>query len=361
MTISQYLAWLKNLPRSNANTEVLRSHLRALNKSPEGTFAQLRKSLHDWFIIKPDHSALVPDSLVPAGWTDSAPATPAPANGTPAAAAAAPPANGGQRPPSAQPIERGTMVFRRDWLPWAVLGIFAFLMLVAPSWAFSDRKPFWTHLDDNGNGVSASRDRDNNGGMTGGGMAQSDNRSGSRQARGNQGSSSDDGDYDTFFGGGSRSGQGSGNQSTTSSGGVNGGSRGSASSITIDTGGHEVPNLDSVVVDKGLCRDFNKSDTGIYVQSGENRRCTTTISGFPKDWQMTVDGIGIGFKGTTYANYIKAFDNLDGSVTVEINNGAVLIAPPDRAKARFCTISKTADENNWALWNRAPLGNWSNC
>ncbi|HSX40393.1 MAG TPA: hypothetical protein VLF68_02150 [Candidatus Saccharimonadales bacterium] len=80
---------------------------------------------------------------------------------------------------------------------------------------------------------------------------------------------------------------------------------------------------------------------------------------------MAIDAIGFQINdGQIYTNTIKGFEGLT-AMKLTITSGAAMIAPPARAQARYCEMATTdngiADENVWALANRAPLGSWAAC
>jgi hypothetical protein len=132
---------------------------------------------------------------------------------------------------------------------------------------------------------------------------------------------------------------------------------GTGTRFNVTTGGANTPNMDSVSVNG--C-DGRKSNHGVYMQSGENRRCTATVTDVPAGSVMTVDAIAFKFNDRVYTNYIKAFE-VSGSVTIELNNGAALIGTSDRARDRYCSIAETTDENLWAAFKHEPLSSWTPC
>lgn len=116
------------------------------------------------------------------------------------------------------------------------------------------------------------------------------------------------------------------------------------------------PNVDAVNV--GTCKGVSNDD-GLYIQSGEVGRCTSKLSELPAGSQLVVDGIQFSVNGVEYLNTIKAFD-LGNATTLDIaiTNGGAKLGPKDVAIKRFCTISRTATVNNWALPNREPVPAW---
>ncbi len=135
---------------------------------------------------------------------------------------------------------------------------------------------------------------------------------------------------------------------------------GGGSGISVKTGGNNMPNTASVMFNG--CDPSEPTDNGIYIMSGETNTCTATIDKVPSNWMMTVDAADFTFNNVLYTNGVKVFDNLNGSVTITLHNGAAMLGVEAVAKQRFCQISKIGRDLHWgnfahewpSLWGDQP-------